>query len=175
MVRIVQKEHPILRENANEVPVSEITSPGIQKILKQMSQALDSQDDGVALAAPQIGAPLRIFIVSKRIFEQSPDVIDGEPITKDLVFINPVVIRKSREKEWVPEGCLSVRWLYGKTKRSTKATVRAHDQHGDEFTMSARGLLAQIFQHETDHLNGILFIDHAVEIEDLPPEKQQHG
>jgi len=89
-----------------------------------------------------------------------------------LVFINPKIFKLSREKDWVPEGCLSVRWLYGKTYRSKKATVEAYDKNGKKFKMGGSGLLAQIFQHETDHLNGILFTDHAKDIkEELPPNK----
>ncbi len=69
----------------------------------------------------------------------------------------------------MPEGCLSVRWLYGKVRRSSKALIRAFDEHGNLFTRGGSGLLSQIFQHEIDHLNGILFIDTAENIEDIPP------
>ena len=69
----------------------------------------------------------------------------------------------------MPEGCLSVRWLYGRTLRYTKASIEAYDKKGKKFSRGASGLLAQIFQHETDHLKGILFIDHAEDIkEELP-------
>lgn len=70
----------------------------------------------------------------------------------------------------MPEGCLSIRWLYGNTVRSTKATIKAYDERGKIFTRGGSGLLAQIFQHETDHLNGVLFIDTAEDIEDIPPD-----
>ncbi|MEK7105795.1 MAG: peptide deformylase, partial [Patescibacteria group bacterium] len=73
------------------------------------------------------------------------------------------------KKELVSEGCLSVRWKYGLVKRATTATVRALNAEGNEFVMSGKGLLAQIFQHEVDHLNGVLFIDTAIDVEDLPP------
>ncbi|MFA6000113.1 MAG: peptide deformylase, partial [Candidatus Paceibacterota bacterium] len=91
---------------------------------------------------------------------------------KDLVFINPKISKMSKDKEWLMEGCLSVRPLYGKTWRSKKATITAYDENGKKFVRGASGLLAQIFQHETDHLNGILFIDHAKEVreEQLPNE-----
>ena len=90
---------------------------------------------------------------------------------RDLIFINPKISKLSREKDWVPEGCLSVRWLYGQTFRSKKALITAYDEKGKKFTRGASGLLAQIFQHETDHLNGILFIDHAKDIkEELPKQ-----
>ncbi len=176
MVKIVQKDDPVLRTIAQAVDQKDIASPKIQKILKDMSVALHREDDGVALAAPQIGIPLRIFIVSGKIFH--PDFIkNDEPIEpaggwpKDLVFINPKIIKHSKEKKKVPEGCLSVRWLYGKTKRYKNATVEAYDEGGNKFTRGGGGLLAQIFQHETDHLDGILFIDHAEHIEEIIPEK----
>ena len=176
--KILQKEEKVLRAIAKEVPLDVITSSKIQKILKEMSISLKSQDDGVAIAAPQIGYSLRIFVVSGKIFEESfqqKEVKDpSEKIElkeKDVVFINPKISKLARDRDWMPEGCLSVRWLYGQTLRSKKATIVAYDKDGKKFTRGASGLLAQIFQHETDHLNGILFIDHAKEIKEEPPLK----
>jgi peptide deformylase len=171
----------ILRQISREVPLSDIKTPKIQKILKEMSFALKSQNDGVAIAAPQIGYSLQIFVVSGKIFnkdfvsnrerrisgEITQDKIDKiQEEVKDLIFINPKISKLSRAKEWVPEGCLSVRPIYGKTYRSNKATATAYDENGNKFIRGASGLLAQIFQHETDHLNGILFIDHAKDIKE---------
>ena len=73
----------------------------------------------------------------------------------------------------MPEGCLSVRWLYGKVSRAEKARVRAYDENGKIFEVGGSGLLAQVFQHETDHLNGILFSDTAVDLREMPPEKRK--
>ena len=193
MKKILQQKEKVLREIAREVPVSDIKTKKIQTILKEMSSALLSQDDGVAIAAPQIGYSLRIFVVSGKIFtaeflgrglSQSggPDGSaprthgDSDPareksVVRDLVFINPKISKLSRDKEWVPEGCLSVRWLYGNTFRSKKATVTAYDENGRKFVRGASGLLAQIFQHETDHLVGTLFIDHAKDIKEELPVK----
>jgi len=175
MKKILQKEEKVLRQEVKDILVSEIKSIRIQNIVKEMSSALKSQDDGVAIAAPQIGYPLSIFVVSGKIFhkdfssETGLSKISDKDMPSDLVFINPKISKLSREKEWLPEGCLSVRWLYGKTYRSKKATVTAYDENGKKFTRGASGLLAQIFQHETDHLKGILFIDHAKDIvEELP-------
>ncbi len=177
MKKIVQKEEKVLRQKAKEIPLGEITKPKIKKILKEMSDSLKSQGDGVAIAAPQIGYSLRIFVVSGKIF--SPEFKRGEgvperaDIPKDIIFINPKISKMSREKDWLPEGCLSVRWLYGKTFRSKKATVTAYDENGKKFTRGGSGLLAQIFQHETDHLNGILFIDHAKDLKEEKPNYEQ--
>ena len=89
----------------------------------------------------------------------------------DLVFINPVLTKMSKEKKWMEgEGCLSVRWVYGKVQRSTKVTIRAYDEFGRAFERGAGGLLAHIFQHEVDHLNGILFIDTAKDLEEVDPK-----
>lgn len=173
---ILQQKEKVLRQHAREIPIKEVATLKIKKILREMSSALRSQNDGVALAAPQIGYSLSIFIVSGKIFHQ--DFVKGDEefkkvpkkeIPRDMVFINPKISKLSREKEWVPEGCLSVRWLYGKTFRSKKATVTAYDENGKKFQRGASGLLAQIFQHETEHLNGVLFIDHAKDVkEELP-------
>lgn len=173
MPKIVQKESPALRSIAKEVPLDEIGSAKINKILKDMSAALAKENDGVALAAPQIAIPLRIFVVSGKIFAEQDKDGHYKNIPPDLVFINPQIIKASKKKEEMDEGCLSVRWLYGKTKRASKVTVEAYDEKGKKFSWSGSGLMAQIFQHETDHLNGILFTDHATEVQDLPPEKQK--
>lgn len=202
MKKILQKNDKILRQITKEVRVSDIKTTKIKKILKEMSFALKSQDDGVALAAPQIGYSLRIFVVSGKIFRaessRAGSLSDsaesalplGSPAyetprsensalenkkslaVKDLIFINPKISKLSREKCWMSEGCLSVRPLFGRTFRSKKATVTAYDENGKKFERGASGILAQIFQHETDHLNGILFIDHAKDVKaELPANK----
>lgn len=174
MKKIIQKEESVLHQKSQEIPLEEIKNAKIQKILKEMSSSLKSQDDGVAIAAPQIGYSLSIFVVSGKIFhkdflKEERLKVPNKEIPKDLIFINPKISKLSKEKEWLPEGCLSVRWLYGKTYRSKKATITAYDENGKKFTRGASGLLAQIFQHETDHLKGILFIDHAKDVvEELP-------
>lgn len=194
MVKIVQKEDPVLREIANTVNPKDFGSPQLKKILEDMVTALEKEEDGVAIAAPQIGVALRIFVVSHRAFEFEDDEEEHEseledmhsdnvslakppkkkkPMRSDMVFINPVLTKLSRKKKWVPEGCLSVRWLYGEVERAEKATVRAYDQNGKVFTWGGSGLLAQIFQHETDHLNGALFIDTARNLEKITAEEME--
>ncbi|MDD5318422.1 MAG: peptide deformylase [Candidatus Pacebacteria bacterium] len=167
-IDIVQSGEPVLRKVATPVALEEIESLRIQRIIEKMKAALDSQDDGVAIAAPQIGESVRIFVVSGKVFsgffEHSEDASKKPKPLKDEVYINPEIIKISKDRKTVEEGCLSVRWLYGKTKRASRATIRAYNERGPT------GLLAQIFQHETDHLNGILFIDHAKDIHELPPE-----
>lgn len=175
MVTIVQSEDKVLRKISKEVPISEIKKVKIQKILSDMSMALDSQYDGVAIAAPQIGVSLRIFIISGRVFDE--DFIRGSKpsqskIHKNLIFINPVFKKISKDKKLMSEGCLSVRPVYGKVRRATRATIEAYDENGKKFTMDGSGLIAHIFQHETDHLEGILFTDKAKDLHDSYPEEE---
>lgn len=180
MVEIIQKEDPVLRETAKPVSPEMIGTPELNRVLSNMREALASQDDGVAIAAPQISVPLQIFIVSKRVFmlDEEGKLLPNIPKEKmdkyqDVVYINPEIINQSKTKKWVAEGCLSVRGFYGNTYRSEKTTVRAIDEHGKKFVRGASGLLAQIFQHETDHLKGILFHDHAENLEEVKPNEDQ--
>lgn len=173
MIRIVQDGNPVLRACAQAVPLKDISSAKIQKIISDMKKAMESQKDGVAIAAPQIGVPLRIFIVSDIIMKEAD--AEYKSIGRDLVFINPEITRLSRGKHEVEEGCLSVRWKYGKVSRSIKATVSGHNELGEKVVRGASGLLAQVFQHETDHLDGVLFIDKAFDIKDMPPEDSENA
>lgn len=183
---LADRNDKVLRERAREVRPEEIGSSALKKLIREMQETLHAEDDGVAIAAPQVGAPLRLFIVSGHVFDLKKRGLDAlaeekerkgkKPLKshpKDMVFINPSIIRTSRESAWMVEGCLSLRWLYGNVSRKKRVTIEATDERGRRFTRGAGGLLAQIFQHETDHLDGILFIDKAREIEDLPPEKQR--
>jgi len=156
MKEIVQVGNDVLRKKAEKVLVSDITSEKIQNILENMKKALSSQDDGVAIAAPQIGVSLTIFVVSNKVLKD-----DTNTNTEDKVYVNPKIIKRSRKKTIMEEGCLSVRGLFGKIKRHEKVTLEAYDESGTKFSQGASGLLAQIFQHETDHLEGKLFIDEA--------------
>ena len=171
---IIQSGHATLRKIAEHVAIKEITSPKIKDIVKRMKESLATQDDGVALAAPQINESVRIFVVSGKIFDErfkrGKGIPKGEkPTHEDVVFINPEIIKISKKTKWLEEGCLSVRPLYGEVKRSLNATVRAYDEHGKRFERGGGGLLAHIFQHEIDHLDGILFIDKARDIHESKP------
>ena len=176
--KIVQNGAPVLRERAREVALTEISHAKIGTLLADMGEALLGEDDGVALAAPQIGVSLRIFIVSVGALAL-PETLKGRDKEKErkaykrehgfLTFINPRMTKLSREKISVEEGCLSVRPLYGLMKRAKQATITAYDARGKRFTRGASGLLAQVFQHECDHLDGILFIDHATNLQALAP------
>src|SRR3989344_1059979 len=177
MVKIVQKDDKVLRQIAQEVLKSDFGTAKLKKVLSDMKKALASQDDGVAIAAPQIGVPLRIFVVSGRViaYTKGEDVTDQNDALirakyPDMVFVNPVITKSSKTKRLMEEGCLSIRYLYGKVKRSDKVSLTALDENGEKISRGASGLMAQIFQHETDRLDGILFTDKAADVKDMPPE-----
>lgn len=162
MIEIVQNGHKALRKISEEVKEKEFGSKKLEDVLSAMKEALESQDDGVALAAPQIAVNKRIFIVSPKILKDK-----DFPKELPLIYINPVITKISKDKKKMDEGCLSVRPLYGIVKRASKATVEAKDQNGKSFSVTGSGLLAQIFQHEIDHLDAVLFIDKATNLREL--------
>ena len=171
MKDIVQDGADVLRDSAKPVPEEMFGTPELDNILKDMADALDPELEGVALAAPQIGVPYRIFIVRMdRVLPPTPCDSLGDPSAKPNlavrapmidVYINPEIVKTSRRRSLMDEGCLSTRGIYGATLRHDRATVRARGPNGSRFERGGGGLLAQIFQHETDHLDGTLFIDHA--------------
>ena len=170
MKDIVQVGDQVLRDVAQPVDLDKIDSDEIRGVIADMKSALATQEDGVAIAAPQIGIPLRIFVVSGRVWADDPK--DPDTSLGDKVFVNPIITKQSKKSAAMDEGCLSVRWKYGEVKRSLTTTVRAHDEKGRLFTYTGNGLLSQIFQHETDHLDGVLFTDKAKNIQEF--ENEEH-
>jgi peptide deformylase len=184
---IVQAGALVLRQKAKPVAKKDIPSPAIAKIVARMKKALSTEDFGVAIAAPQVGESLRIFVISGRVFEEKElseersDPPAHPPLSSaehrrsrpghssppsDMVFINPELARLSRKKKEMSEGCLSVRGKYGTVLRHEKATVKACGEDGKAFVYHGSGLIAHIFQHECDHLEGVLYTDKAIQIEE---------
>lgn len=157
---IVQEGDPVLRQTAAPIGAAEFATPAFRKLVADMKEALDAAEHGVAIAAPQIGVAKRLFIVRyDRMRDEKTESPTGLP--EYGVYANPTIVKRSRRKVEVPEGCLSTEGVFGTTNRYERATVEAKDEEGRSFTRGAGGLLAQAFQHEIDHLDGILFIDHA--------------
>ena len=156
---LVERNDPVLRAIAAEVPLKDISSKKMQVVINKMKEALHAEDDGVAIAAPQVGVPLQIFIVRG----------SNSTTRQDRIFFNPKITKASRKKNKVEEGCLSLRYLYGQVLRHDKVTIEAYDEGGKKIMVGASGLLAQIFQHEIDHLKGVLFIDKAEDVKNVPP------
>ncbi|MDO8548291.1 MAG: peptide deformylase, partial [bacterium] len=133
-----------------------------KKLVAKMKKALAKERFGVALAAPQVGASVRLFIVAGRAFADGKS--ESEKTPPDMVFINPELKRVSRKKKEMAEGCLSVRGKYGAVVRHEKVSVSAYDERGEKFLYHGNGLIAHIFQHEIDHLEGILYTDKATKV-----------
>ncbi|HTR19066.1 MAG TPA: peptide deformylase [Candidatus Paceibacterota bacterium] len=182
-----QETNPLLRQKAQDVPVPEITSKRIRGLVEDMKTLLAKEQYGVALAAPQVGEPLRLFIVSGRALardarnardEQEGGDATDEKVEKELpplpdqVYINPELLKLSRGRKEKHEGCLSIRGKWGIVPRAEKATIRAYDEEGRPFTRGASGFLAHVFQHEMDHLEGILYTDKAKELYDEKPDEK---
>ena len=139
----------VLRQKAKKV--SRIDG-SIQRLIDDMIETM-RRANGVGLAAPQIGVPLRVIVV------QMP----GE---EPVVLINPEIARRTGEQA-VTEGCLSVPGYYGEIKRSAEVVVKGKNRNGKVIRIRAEGLMAEAMQHEIDHLNGTLYIDHVESPEKL--------
>ncbi len=176
---IPEADNPILREIAQEIAAADIPSAKIKTLIKEMKKLLSKEEYGVALAAPQVGESLKLFVVSgravakrskssKKIGRSKEDESskNSEMSSEDMVYINPVLLKVSKQKKNKHEGCLSIRGSWGVVSRSEKATIKALDENGKSITRGASGFLAHIFQHEMDHLEGILYTDKAAELYD---------
>ncbi len=157
---IITLPHDSLRQRSKKVGIIDDT---IKQLVEDMKAATLSWEEsrehevGVALAAVQVDRLLRIVVVRNN-FDKKED-------RTFTVFINPVITKYEGTLEEDYEGCLSIKDIYGKVLRHTKVKVKALDLSGREFRVTAEGFLARVFQHEIDHTNGMVFIDH---IKDKP-------
>ena len=143
---LIGENNQTLRQKS--LPVKHIDA-GVRSLIKQIKEVI-KQNNGVGLAAIQVGEPTRIIVCE----------IDD----KFYTFINPEIIKFFPETSVMEEGCLSLPNIYGEVERSKKITLKAIDFDGKKIKMKAFGLLARVIQHEIDHLDGILFIDKAKNI-----------
>lgn len=163
-MKIVTEGDPVLRQTAATLSTADITSPATQKLIAAMATALSKERFGVAIAAPQVGVSVQLFLVAGPTLAR----IKKTEHEDDLVCINPTIIKQSKKQRTSSEGCLSVPGTYGtKVSRADKVSIHYLDAQGQPQTYNASGFLAQIFQHEIDHLHGILYIDHASELIDV--------
>ena len=151
---------PVLRQKAKRVPTID---KSIHRLIDDMMETLQ-QANGVGLAAPQIGVSLRVVVL--KMPEEGP-----------IAIINPEIVKRSGEREIV-EGCLSLPGYAGEIKRSISVTIKGLNRQGKAIRIRATGLMAQTLEHELDHLNGILYIDH-IESHDklykIEPETEERG
>lgn len=150
----------VLSKRAKKVPSIDSS---IQRLIDDMVKTMQ-QSNGVGLAAPQIGVSLRVMVL------QMPE---EEP----WAIINPEIVKRSGERE-VIEGCLSIPGYQGEIKRSTSVTVKGLDRQGKAIRIKATGLRAQALEHEIDHLNGVLYLEHIAskdKLYRLEPETSDSG
>ena len=174
LLPIVQLPSRALELSAKEIPPAEISGSKIRALIGDMKRMLARAEDGVGLAAPQVGQSLRLFLVS-----EEAKVIDnatkgtraahearetGAPQWKQVAFINPVLLRHSRKKVEMTEGCLSVKGKYGIVPRYEKVELEWLDEDGTKRRRGFSGFFARVIQHELDHLDGMLIVDRAKEL-----------
>ena len=161
--KIVTLPEPILRRKARKVTDF---GPDLQSLLDDMVDTM-REAPGVGLAAPQVNVPLRIIVV-----EYGEDEDETVP-PKLYLVVNPEIIRFSDEKEIGTEGCLSIPNIVGDVERSLAVTIKGQNRRGQPMRVKASGWLARIFQHEVDHLDGVLFTDLAENVRKLEGETGQ--
>ena len=162
---IITLPHPILRRKSRKV--SDFGSD-FQKFVDDMIDTM-REAPGVGLAAPQVNVPLRVIAV------EFGDEEDEEVPQKLYVMVNPEITRKSREVVTGIEACLSIPEVAGDVDRPLTVTVKGQNRRGQPLKIKAKGWLARIFQHEVDHLNGVLFVDHADRVWKIEEEPSQVG
>lgn len=151
LLEILKVPDPVLRQKAKKV--AKVT-PAIRRLLDDMLETM-REAPGVGLAAPQVGVLQRLIVVEVNPDEENPEAQHGL-----FCLVNPEIAKASKELEEGPEGCLSIPGYQGEVVRHVAIEVRALDATGKAVKVKARGYLARVFQHEIDHLDGILYLDH---------------
>jgi len=151
--------HPVLRQKARPLERADLRTPAVQKLIDDMIETM-SEYHGVGLAAPQIHEGLRLFVAAL-------DVDDEGHAAEPVVIINPEIVPLGKEtvEDW--EGCLSIPDVRGLVSRAREIRVRAYDRRGERVEIEAHDYAARVIQHETDHLDGVLFLDRMRSFESL--------
>jgi peptide deformylase len=161
---IVQAGEPVLRQASRALTAAEIVLPTTQQLIEDMRETM-RKTPGVGLAAPQIGLPLQLAVIEDRpeyLKDVAPERLaerERQPVPF-LVLINPRVVEHSKDTAEFYEGCLSLAGFSALVKRSRGVKVEYTDEHAQPKQIEARGWFARILQHEIDHLQGRLYIDH---------------
>jgi peptide deformylase len=158
ILKVARMGHPVLRAKARPLERGEIASPLLQKLIDDMIETM-VEYRGVGLAAPQVHESLRLFVAS----------LDGdsEPPAEPIAIINPEISVVARDlvEDW--EGCLSIPDIRGLVPRAREIKVRGLGRRGESFELHAHDFPARVIQHETDHLDGVLFFDRMRSFESL--------
>ena len=157
---VITPQNPVLRKKAHRV--RDFNDPKLQQLIDDMVETMLAAP-GVGLAAPQVAVSQRVIVVQLPDDEESKQEY-GEDAGVLYAVVNPEIVRASREMVDGVEACLSIPGYYGTVNRHAAVTVRGQDRSGKEMRIKAHNWLARVFQHEIDHLDGVLFIDHASEI-----------
>ena len=153
--------HPVLRSKARTVDKTELKNPVVQQFIDSLIDTM-YEYSGVGLAAPQIHEGLRIFVAAINPEDEEPLSPDAEP----MVFINPVLtLGDELREDW--EGCLSIPDIRGRVPRARAIKVSALDRYGGKIEIASHDFPARVIQHETDHLDGVLFLDRMRSFETL--------
>jgi peptide deformylase len=168
ILKIARMGHPVLRGKARPIHPSEIRTPKIQQLIDDMFETM-REYQGIGLAAPQVHEGVRLFVAGfppRPESEEEEDEEDGEDVP-EMTLINPEIEFLSRDavEDW--EGCLSIPDIRGRVPRARQIVVRAFDRQGKKIEMPASGFTARVIQHETDHLDGVLFFDRMKNLQSL--------
>ena len=165
ILKVARMGHPVLRARAKPLDPADIKSPRVQQLIDDMFETMQEYQ-GVGLAAPQVHKSLRLFVAG---FApgRDEDEDDEEEDVPLMAIINPEItpIGDDIVEDW--EGCLSIPEIRGRVPRAREIEVKAYDRKGRKMSMRARGFTARVIQHETDHLDGVLFLDRMQSLETL--------
>lgn len=165
ILELTELGNPILREVAKEV--SDLADDQVQKLIDDMLVTV-VEANGVGLSAPQVDSSLRIFVMASYPNPRYPDAPEIDP----YAVVNPEILTESEEMEEDWEGCLSIPGIRGIVPRHKEIEVKYTDRYGREKTEVLNDFLARIFQHEYDHLEGIVFLDHLESSMDIITDKE---
>ena len=158
ILKVARMGHPVLRERARPLDTGELRDRFVQKLIDDMIDTMHEYH-GVGLAAPQIHEGVRLFVA---LLEEEPG-----PKAEARVIVNPEIVPNAETKEEGWEGCLSIPDIRGMVPRFTDITVRALDRHGKPVELRLKNFAARVAQHETDHLDGVLFFDRMASMQSL--------
>ena len=150
ILSLTMMDNPLLHQKAKRVRKID---GSIQKLIDDMIETMHHIGGAAGLAAPQVGVPLQVVVIE----------LPGEDV---ITLINPEVVKSWGERD-VTEGCLSLPGYRGEIKRSESVTVKGRDRYGKQIRLKADGLLAQALEHEIDHINGVVYIDHLESVDNL--------
>src|SRR5688572_14814381 len=159
ILKVARMGHPVLRARARAIDPAEIGSPRIQQLIDDMFDTMHEYQ-GVGLAAPQVHESLRIFVAGFAPNHDEDEDDDDEQEKRDMpqmALINPEIMPVGREQVEDWEGCLSIPDIRGRVPRHRQISVKAYDRQGKRVEMKVSGFTARVIQHETDHLDGVLF------------------